>query len=237
MKPWMEPFIRPCLARIPDRLYRKRLTAELADHLESLSADLKAEGLSVQQAQALALERMGNPEELSRQPYGRWRQHVRSPRYVLGQLALACWMMGLVFLLAFFLLGVAGFTYDAAPGWSMQGNPAVTAAAGGTIFLIPFSFGAFWLARQFQGHPHPRALVFAGLLLAWLGQLCVLLLLSSLLYDIPLGQPARLLARISGGGDPLAPWFTPVYLSLTLVGCGLLSLLPPSLRRQHGLSR
>ena len=174
MKPWMEPFIRPCLARIPDRLYRKRLTAELADHLESLSADLKAEELSVQQAQALALERMGNPEELSRQLYGRWHQHVRSPRYVLGQLALACWMMGLAFLLAFFLLGVAGFTYDAAPGWSMQGNPAVTAAAGGTIFLIPFSFGAFWLARQFQGHPHPRALVFAGLLLAWLGQLCVL---------------------------------------------------------------
>ena len=156
MKPWMEEFIRQCLAKIPDLLYRNRLTAELCDHLASLSADLEADGLTAGQAQALALERMGDPEALSRQLYSRWRQHVRSPRYVLSQLALA-----------------------------------------------------------------------------WLGQLCLLLLMGSLLYNIPLYQPTPLLARISGGGDPIAPWFTPDYLLLTLAGCGLLGLLAPPLFQRN----
>ncbi len=61
MKPWMEAFIHQCLVKIPDLLYRKRLTAELSDHLASLSEDLEAEGLPAGQAQALALKRMGQP--------------------------------------------------------------------------------------------------------------------------------------------------------------------------------
>lgn len=156
MKPWMEDFIRLCLSKIPDLPYRRRLAGELADHLASLSADLEAGGLTAGQAQALALERMGDPEVLSRQLYSRWCQHVRSPRYVLSQLALA-----------------------------------------------------------------------------WLGQLCLLLLIGSLLYNIPLYQPIPLLARISGGGDPIAPWFTPDYLLLTLAGCGLLGLLAPPLFQRN----
>lgn len=229
MKPWMEPFIHLCLARIPDRLYRKRLASELADHLASLTSDLEAEGLSAQQAQALALERMGNPETLSRQLSERWRQHVRSPRYVLEQLALACCMTGLSVLLVCLILGTAGLTQDAAPGLPMAGNPALTGAVGCALFLPPFSLGAFWLTRRFLGHSHPRLLVLTGLLLAWLGQLCALLLLGTLFYGMPLLEPAPLLAQISGGGDPIAPWFTPTYRWLTLAGCGLLSLLAPAL--------
>lgn len=234
MKPWMEDFIRLCLSKILDLPYR-RLAGELADHLASLSADLEAGGLTAGQAQALALERMGDPEVLSRQLYSRWRQHVRSPRYVLSQLALACCIIGLSVLLIDLTLGAAGLTHDAAPGLPMEGNPVLTGAVGILLFLFPFSLGTFWLTSRFQGHASPRRLVLLGLLLAWLGQLCLLLLIGSLLYNIPLYQPIPLLARISGGGDPIAPWFTPGYLLLTLVGCGLLSLLaPPLFQRNQG---
>lgn len=233
MKPWMEEFIHQCLVKIPDLLYRQRLTAELSDHLASLSEDLEAEGLPAGQAQALALERMGDPEELSRQFYSRWRQHVRSPRYVLSQLALTCCIIGLSVLLVYLALGAAGLTYDAAPGLSMAGNPLLTSAVGVLLFLLLFSLGAFWLTRRFQGHTFPRRMVLLGLLLAWLGQLYFLLLLGALLYGIPLYEPASLLARISGGGDPIAPWFTPGYLLLTLAGCGFLSLLAPPLLQRN----
>ena len=233
MKPWMEDFIRLCLSKIPDLPYRRRLAGELADHLASLSADLEAGGLTAQQAQALALERMGSPEKLSRQLYGRWRQHIRSPRYVFSQLALTCCIIGLSVLLVYLTLGAAGLTHDAAPGLSMAGNPLLTGAVGFLLFLPPFSLGAFWLTRRFQGHTSPRRMVLLGLLLAWLGQLCLLLLLGTLLYGIPLQEPAALLARISGAGDPIAPWFTPGYLLLTLAGCGFLSLLAPPLSARN----
>ena len=121
------------------------------------------------------------------------------------------------------------FVDDAAPGLPMAGNPALTGAVGCALFLPPFSLGAFWLTRRFLGHSHPRLLVLTGLLLAWLGQLCALLLLGTLFYGMPLLEPAPLLAQISGGGDPIAPWFTPTYRWLTLAGCGLLSLLAPAL--------
>lgn len=225
MKPWMEEFIRQCLVKIPDLLYQKRLTTELSDHLASLCEDLEAEGMPAGQAQVLALVRMGNSEELSRQLYDRWCRHIRSPRYVLSQLTLTCCLMGLTFLLVYLTLGAAGLTHDAAPGLSMAGNLLLTGAVGVLLFLLPFSLGAFWLTRRFQGHTSPRRMVLLGLLLAWLGQLSLLLLLGTLLYGIPLHKPASLLARISGAGDPIAPWFTPGYLLLTLAGCGLFSLL------------
>ena len=233
MKPWMEEFIHQCLVKIPDLPYRRRLAGELSDHLASLSEDLEAEGLPAGQAQALALQRMGSPEELSRQFYSRWRQHVRSPRYVLSQLALTCCIIGLSVLLVYLTLGAAGLTYDAAPGLSMAGNPLLTSAVGVLLFLLPFSLGAFWLTRRFQGHTFPRRMVLLGLLLAWMGQLYFLLLLGALLYGIPLYEPASLLARISGSGDPIAPWFTPGYLLLTLAGCGFLSLLAPPLLQRN----
>lgn len=86
MKLWMEDFIRLCLVKIPDLPYRRRLAGELADHLEALSADLEAGGLSPGQAQALALERMGDPEVLSAAYLAQWRQRMNTPRHRLPRL-------------------------------------------------------------------------------------------------------------------------------------------------------
>lgn len=87
MKPWMEPFIRLCLAKIPDLPYRRRLAVELADHLASLAADLETEGgLTARQAQILALERMGDPEALSTVYREQWRQRMNTPKYRLPRL-------------------------------------------------------------------------------------------------------------------------------------------------------
>ncbi|MDR3728766.1 MAG: hypothetical protein Q3X94_03200 [Oscillospiraceae bacterium] len=86
MKPWMEDFICLCLSKIPDLPYRRRLAGELADHLASLSADLEAGGLTAGQAQALALERMGDPEALSAAYLAQWRQRMNAPRHRLPRL-------------------------------------------------------------------------------------------------------------------------------------------------------
>lgn len=87
MKPWMEPFIRLSLAKIPDLPYRRRLAGELADHLESLAADLESEGgVTARQAQELALERMGDPETLSTVYREQWRKRMNTPKYRLPRL-------------------------------------------------------------------------------------------------------------------------------------------------------
>ena len=50
MKPWMETFILPCLSGISDLSYQRRLSKELADHLEALAHDLEEAGMPTSQA-------------------------------------------------------------------------------------------------------------------------------------------------------------------------------------------
>ena len=65
MKPWVEHFVHACVAEIPDLVYGRRLSRELADHLESLASDLERQGLSSDEARQRALEHMGDPGALS----------------------------------------------------------------------------------------------------------------------------------------------------------------------------
>lgn len=231
MRDWKEAWIARCVHSVPDSAYRRRLTEELGDHLESLAEELEETGLSPCQAQDTALARAGDPEALAHCFRTQWLRHVRSPRYVLFQLGTGCLIIALSYLAVFLALGMAGVTYDASPGLSMTNSPRLTAGVGGLLFLLPFSLGAVYLTRRFQGHTHPSLSVLGGLLLAWLGEKAALYFLSALLYQMPLGQPGPLLTRMAGGGDPTAPWFTPAYILLTLCGCGLLGSLVPALAR------
>lgn len=224
MKPWMEDFIRLCLAKIPDLPYRRRLAGELADHLASLAADLEEEGLPAGQARAQALERMGDPYALAGQYAAEWRRRAGRPRYWAPRLLLGCALMGGLYLLTLCALGLLGFTYDARPGIPMVGDPAASALAGCSLFLFSFFPGALFLARSLRFCPHAGALTAAGLLAAWAGEKLAILSLSALIYGLPLWQLQPLLARICGGASPTAPWFTPAYLLLTLAACPLLAL-------------
>ena len=65
MKPWVEHYVQRCVSQIPDLVYGRRLSRELADHLELLAANLEEQGLSPHEASQQALAYMGDPGELS----------------------------------------------------------------------------------------------------------------------------------------------------------------------------
>lgn len=224
IKPWMKPFVAQCVASITDPSYRRRLKEELADHLEALAADLERSGLTPDAARERALEEMGDPQKLREEYRQAWLKQSQSPRSLLRTMAAGWgWMAG-GYLLAICLLALAGFQYDSG-AYPIQGHPERLALYGGTLFLVSCSAGALRLARGFLPCRHRVELVTAGLLAGWLAEKGGVMLLSSWIYDIPLWRGSELLARIHGGGDPTAPWFTPVYILGTLAGCFLLGVV------------
>lgn len=234
VKDWMEPFLEECLAGVPASGYRERLKGELAGHLEELEAELEESGLPPERARRLALERMGEPPAVGRACREEFlRRRSMEPGWCAGRLWRGCLLMGGLYLLTFVLLSALGVTYDASfPGrrtFHMCGDPVLTAAVGCTLFFLPFGGGAWFLARSFPFHPRRGVVVTAGLLLAWLGEKLAILSLSAAIYGL-WNLPA-LLERISGGGDPTAPWFTLPYLLLTLLGCPLLGRAAVRLER------
>ncbi len=234
MKDWMAPFLETCLAGVPASDYRERLKGELAGHLEELEAELEESGLSPEQARRLALERMGEPPVIGRACREEFlRRRSMEPGWCARRLWWGCLLMGALYLLTFALLGTLGVTYDASypdrRTFHMCGDPVLCAAVGCAVFLVPFGGGAWFLARSFPCHPRRSAVVTVGLLLAWLGEKLAILSLSAAIYglwDLP-----ALLERISGGGDPTAPWFTLPYILFTLLGCPLLGQAAVRLER------
>lgn len=226
MKKWMGEFIRLCTAGIPNPLYKKRLAKELADHLDALASDLEETGLSPSQAQELALERMGDPSELSRHFQEECLRHITTPRYTATHLFLGCLGTGLAYLIVHSVLSYFGLLpSDAVPGLSWEQRAQLLDNAGFALFLLSFSFGALLLSRSFAGRPHLPLLVTSGLLLAWFGEKVSIFFLSSLIYGIPMGELNVLQERICGGGDPTASWFTLSYIWNTLLMCPVLGLL------------
>lgn len=223
-EPWMKNFVSQCVASITDPAYRRRLEGELADHLEELAANLEESGLRPDEARERALEEMGDPKELREAYRQAWLRHSQSLRSVLQTMTAGwCWMAG-GYVLTMFLLGLAGFRYDSG-AYPIQGHPGRLFAYGGLLFLIPFFTGAQRLSRGFPPSRHRVKLVTAGLLAGWLAEKGAVMVLSGWIYGIPLWRCSELLARVHGGGDPTAPWFTPVYILGTLAGSLLLGIV------------
>lgn len=86
---WKEEFIGTCLAGVPEGKYRTRAEKELGDHLEALCQDLAGAGYSQEEAQAAALARMGDPEELARRYLQEWRRRTLWQRWLAGAELLA----------------------------------------------------------------------------------------------------------------------------------------------------
>ena len=227
MNDWMEGFVSRCVSEIPDPGYRRRLSRELTDHLLSLAEELESSGLPAREAGSRALSAMGDPRELAGLYGAQWRG-IHSPRYWLPKLWRSCALAGSAYLFTCFLLSLLGLTYDARPGLPMYANPGLTALAGGALWAVPSTLVVIYLSRQVQGHPWHRSMTLFALLLVWLGEKVAVLCLSSLIYGMPVWDPVPLLARISGGADPTAPWFTVPYFLITLALCPVISRLVPS---------
>lgn len=72
MKKWTDSFLEQCLDGLPKDEYRKRTQAELTDHLMELYNDLESGGYSPEEAQARAVELMGEPEDLNKVFRAEW---------------------------------------------------------------------------------------------------------------------------------------------------------------------
>lgn len=156
---WKQQWIDHVLAEIPTGSCRKRMEAELCDHLETQCSALMESGRTETEARAEALRTMGEPDKLREEYRAVWR------RTLPGRLETLVWRL------------------------------CVWVAGCGIM-------GAWFLHRSFCGEAHPTGLVTVGLLAAWAGEKTVIIGLSALIYQMPLGLD--LLTRICSGGDPIA---------------------------------
>jgi len=225
MNDWMTNLISWCLADIPRGKYRDRTEKELRDHMETLYLSLTEGGMDPDQAQGEALRAMGDPKQLRDEYEAAWQRTflARTGKAVsnLSHICLGCVLMGVLYIMTFILLALVGFTYDAerSVGFSFP------ILAGGAnlfvfscvLFLVPFTLGALYLRLCFRNEARPGEGITLGLLVAWAGEKASIILLSALIYGMPLCP--ELLIRIYHGGDTTAPWMNPAYVALTFIMC------------------
>lgn len=219
---WKQQWIDEVLAKIPAGSYRRRMEAELSDHLETQCRALMESGRIGSEARAETLRAMGEPDKLQEEYRAAWRRSPGGKVSALGSIAMGCVAMGTLYILTFMLLGMAGFTYDAeSPDRVcfpiLSGNMMNVTVFSTVLFLLPFTLGAFLLRFHFRNESRPVGLVTVGLLAAWAGEKAAIISISALICQMPLGLD--LLTRIYHGGDTTAPWFSPANYVLTFLGC------------------
>lgn len=229
MKKWTDDFLARCLDGLPKDKYRKRTESELTDHLLELCADLESGGYSPEEAQARALELMGDPEELNPSFREEWVRRASNWKYCLSALlkaaihAMAANIFARWILLYPILVFGHGILFDGLE----SGHPLSV-----TLFtLVNFLPGLWFCARElherFFLHPRRTVLVCLGFLTLWVLDISpwiypmlpnhILLTpfnIFALFFIIPtfLGQlPLELLAM---DNSPAAVWY--LILSFTL---------------------
>lgn len=231
---WMGEFISQVLVDVPAGRYRERAEKELRDHMEALRQSCSEEEV---------LSLMGDPERLRGEYKAAWSRTLQVRAGRLGTVAGGCLLMGTVYICTAVFLSVLGFTTDAISTrptvlgrtFPMYGDTVALTIFGSSLFLLPFSLGALYLRARFRDAHRPAVWVTLGLLAAWAGEKAVIISLSALIYEMPLGLD--LLRRISRGGDVTGPWFTPAYIALTFLGCLILGqLFGRKTERRHGLA-
>lgn len=239
---WKQQWIDEVLEKIPAGSYRRRMEAELRDHLETQCRALMESGRTESEARAEALRAMGEPDKLQEEYRAAWRRSLPGRLAELGHRlkvwAAGCVVMGTLYIFTFMLLSIVGFTYDAIlPDRVyfpiLSGNKIYVTVFSTVLFLLPFTLGALFLRFFFRKESRPVGLVTVGLLAAWAGEKAAIISISALIYHMPLGLD--LLTRIYHGGDTTAPWFSPANYVLTFLGCIFLGLtigrLPVRTRR------
>ena len=228
---WQEEFIKACLKGVPAGEYRRRSEAELQEHLDELTRERIGTGAGEEQIQKEVLARMGDPARLQRAYRAEGlRRKALEPRYWAE-----CWLTGVVWMdlcwfALYLLLAAAGFGNDSG-AYPLYGHPGRTAFAGAVLAIFPTLAGGWYLSGALGAHPRPRRLVCACLGLAWLAACLVQLGAGAFVYGIPLWRWGELFARISGGADPVFPWFTPLYAGLWLLWCLMVGAGLPCARR------
>lgn len=159
---------------------------------------------------------------------------VSSRAYYFRNVLIGCALMAITYVASLCFLAAAGYTYDTRPGIPIVGNPKVLLLYGCVLFTVPFGVGALYFRKAFRYRRNRPAAITSALLFAWAGEKAVILGLSSLVYDVSIWRLPELIKRISGGGDPTAPWFTVKYILATLVGCVVIGLVSGFEKQRSG---
>lgn len=224
---WKEGFVHRVLSAVPGGSYRRRMEAELRDHLETQCRALTEAGWPETEAQTEALRLMGEPEKLQKEYEAAWR---RSPQAGAGRTAArfgiitgGCVLMGVLYctiaiLLLIFsrLLGESSLFLMA--GIEQDVPNQIFCIIFMFLFLVPASFVGLYLHFCVRRERHPVRVVTAGLLTPWLGGRAAILLMCMADTGLPLGP--ELLERLPNYSFFLI--FSPSYMVATFVGCILL---------------
>lgn len=171
MNDWKNEFLTQVMEDVPAGRYRDRLAGELSGHLDELAQTLETGGASPEEARALALEKMGDQEELRRKFRDEFRRReANDPFHCVGVLFLGCFI---TFVFCIFL-GLTGTAVIDTLNYILRyilPTASFIELGGFTyiLFALPPVVGAAYLGRAFRHHKHPRHMVTLGLLLSWLG--------------------------------------------------------------------
>lgn len=175
---WQQKWIDGVLAEIPAGSYRRRMEAELRDHLESQCRALAEAGWTPDQAQAETLRTMGEPEALRKEYKAAWRRSwlMRGKERFRRLIAWAggCALMGGVHLLVSYVLSTMWRMAISLPGNSQDKWVRLIRGTVGDLnnsyliwwlpLVVALVAGAFYLGRKLQASP---LLVSAGLCVHW----------------------------------------------------------------------
>lgn len=178
---WNAQWIGQVLERIPAGSGRRRMEAELRDHLETLCRDLTEAGWTEAEARAESLRVMGRTEALREEYEAAWRQSLTGRLEILGY-RLKTWAAGFAAMLGAHLLAAYLQAFVCEPAYALPGDspdPWVQMIRGAADefrnswlwMFLPLVFallvGARYLGRRFRTSPRPAALICPGLLVHW----------------------------------------------------------------------
>ena len=167
---WTTEFISHALDGIPKDKYLQRTKAELTDHLMELASDLESGGYSPKEAQARALELMGDPAQLNPSFREEWVRRASNWKYCLSALlkaaihATAANIFTRWILLYPLLIFGHGVLFDVLE----NGNPLSVSLFTLVNFLPGLWFCARELHERFFLHPRHTVLMCIGFLSLWI---------------------------------------------------------------------
>lgn len=178
---WKQHWIDQVLGKIPESSCRRRMEAELRDHLETLYGDLTEAGRSQEEARAEALRAMGEPEKLREEYAAAWRQTLPERLEALGGClrtwAGGCGVMLGVQLLVSYVMSQVWWLALSLPGDSQDPWIRLIRGTVGDLnnswlrlvlpLFLALTAGASFLGRRFRASRHPAKLIGAGLSLHW----------------------------------------------------------------------
>jgi len=170
LKKWTDSFLEQCLDGLPKDKYRKRAQAELTDHLLELCADLESGGYSPEEAQARAVELMGEPAELNPSFREEWVRRASNWEYYLSKVlvsAIYAYATNTLFRW-FIILPLLSFNDEYLANCIESGGPVLF-----LLFAIFNVFSGIWLIahtlhEDFVIHPKCKKVVLYWLIFYWL---------------------------------------------------------------------